>query len=153
MKNKYKKALAEVNIILENTEKEITNKIPLGFKNFIRENMDREHSITIDSRKKLIEQDLKKETKEILALIYRDYICTKEERQLLVLQEKEEQERIEKEKQERYNVDFNKITEIRRERNLEQRLEENQMSLIEVTEEKWYKKLINKILNIFKIKK
>ena len=91
--------------------------------------------------------------RDILALIYRDYICTKEERETLLLQEKEESERIEKEKQEKYNIDFEKIAEKRREKSIIEKVQtESQNALIEVQEEKWYKKIISKILNFFKRK-
>lgn len=153
MKNQYKLALAEVNIILENTQEEIKNKIPNRFKNFIKENMDNNHYIKIYENKSLVEQNISKETKEILALIYRDYLCTKEERIILINQEQQEQIKKEKEKQEKYNIDFYKISERKKQKNIIEKLEEEtQNSLIEISQEKWYKKIINKILVFFKIK-
>ena len=75
-----KKALSEVNIVLENTEEKIKNKIPDKFIKFIQDNMDTNHKIELQKNKPLIEQNIMEETKEILSLIYRDYICTKEEK-------------------------------------------------------------------------
>lgn len=153
MKNEYKQALAEVNIILENTQEEIKNKLPNRFKKFIKENMDNNHYIKIDKNKSLVEQNISKETKEILALIYRDYLCTKEERTILISQEQQEKMRKEKDEQEKYNIDFNKISEKRKQKNIIEKLkEEKQTSLIEISQEKWYKKIINKILGFFKLR-
>lgn len=151
MKKEYKEALAEVDTILENTERELKDRIPNGFKNFIKNNMDNTHKIEIQSNKRLIEQNIRQETKEILALIYRDYICTPEERNELILEEKYKKEQEEKENQEKYNIDFEKISEKRRQKNIIEKLEE-ETALIEIQEQKWYKKIINKILSIFKIK-
>lgn len=154
MKKEYKEALSEVNIVLENTEDEIVKKIPNNFIKFIKENQDKNYKIELEYGKSLIEQNLKKETREILALIYRDYICTPEERKELIKQEQEEKVRIEKEKEEKYNIDFNAIAENRRKNNIIEKLENtnNSMSLIEKEEEKWYKKIIYKILKFFKLK-
>ena len=93
------------------------------------------------------------ETRAILALIYRDYICTKEERETLLLQEKEESEKLEKEKQEKYNIDFEKVKEKRNHKNFEEKLEsQNTNALIQVHKEVWYKKILLKIIDFFKRK-
>ena len=153
MKNEYNKALAEINIILENTEEEIKNKIPNDFKKFIKENMDDAHYINIDQNRSLNEQNISKETKQILALIYRDYLCDKEERIKLINQEKQEQLKKEQEEHEKYNINFD-IINGNRQKSIMEKLKENaNTSLIEISQEKWYKKIINKILIFFKIKK
>ena len=81
MNNKYKMALSEVNQILLHTEEEIILKIPQTFINFVKKNMDENHRIKIEEGKKLIEQNIMQETKQILALIYRDYLCSKQEKE------------------------------------------------------------------------
>lgn len=147
---KIKKALAEVDIILENTEQKIKDKIPKEFKKYIKENKDDKHKVQLQTNKELTEQNIRKETKEILALIYRDYLCTKQERQKLIVQERQERE---KEKQEKYDTNIEKILENRKNKNRIEQLEtENEKALIEIAEEKWYQKIIHKILRIFKIR-
>ena len=150
MKLEYRKALFEVYTILENTEEEIRNKIPEKFINFIKENMDENHNFKLQYGKGLAEQNLMEETKQILALMYRDYICTKEERKELL--EKEQEKRIEKETEnkEKYGINFEKIKANKRK---EENYGVNETQLIEITKEKWYKKLINKILKVFGIRK
>lgn len=147
---KIKKALAEVDIILENTELEIKNKIPDKFQNYIKENKDDKHRIQLQTEKGLIEQNIRKETKEILALIYREYLCTKEERQKLIAQERQERE---KEKREKYDINVEEILENRRnKKETNQMKTETEKALIEIAEEKGYQEIIHKVLKIFKIK-
>lgn len=153
MEQKYKKALSEVNIILAHTEKEVKDKIPEYFIQYIKENMDKNHRIKIQNNKELLEQNIMLETKQIIALMYRDYICTKDEREKLIRQEKEKYKRIEKEKQEKYKIDFKKIAERRSQKNIIDKVKtKEKSSLIERKEEKWYNNIIDKILKIFKIK-
>lgn len=149
----YAKACTEVLMLIPYIDKQYSKKISSNFISLMKEISDKEYTPDISINKKLKEQKLLKETRAILALIYRDYICTKEEREILLLQEKEESEIIEKEKQEKYNIDFEKIAEKRREKSIIEKVQtESQNALIEVQEEKWYKKIISKILNFFKRK-
>ena len=149
----YAKACTEVLMLIPYIDKQYSKKISSNFISLMKENSDKEYTPDIEINKKIKEQKLLKETRAILALIYRDYICTKEERETLLLQEKEESERIEKEKQEKYNIDFEKIAEKRREKSIIEKVQtESPNALIEVQEEKWYKKIISKILNFFKRK-
>ena len=79
MKIEYRQALFEVYKILENTDEEIINKIPEKFMKFVKENMDINYKFELEKGKELIKQNLKDETKQIIALIYRDYICDEKE--------------------------------------------------------------------------
>lgn len=84
-----------------------------------------------------------------MSLIYRDYICTSEERKKLIEKDKDE---IEKEKEilnKKYNIDFRNIKE-NKEYNGNNEKKHTNMSLIEIKKEKWYKRIMNKILNFFK---
>ena len=65
---------------------------------YIENNKDKEYKITLEENKNLLEQNIKPETKEIIALIYRDYIC-----------EPEEREKIIKETEMKYKVYFKKL--------------------------------------------
>ena len=146
MKLKYRQALFEVYVILENTDEDIKNKIPKKFTDFIKENMDVNHKFVLQQGKELVNQDLMLETKQILALIYRDYMCTQEERKKLLLQEKEKRIKKENQNRKKYNVDFEKSKNNKENKNIE-------TLLVEKSQEKWYRKLISKILDLFGIKK
>ena len=61
-------------------EKGIKSKIPSQFVNFIDENRDIHYKPDIDFTKSINQQNLLKETRTILSLIYRDYICDKDKK-------------------------------------------------------------------------
>ena len=89
------------------------------------------------------------ETKVILSLIYRDYICTSEERTKLIDRDKTE---IEKEKEllnKKYNIDFKNTKENKENEKNNNYAKTANMSLIEIKKEKWYKKIANRILGFF----
>ena len=75
MDNEYRKALYEVNEILKNTDKNLVKRVPKKFMDFIKENMDTKHNFCVQKNVELFEQPMKKETKIILAMIYKDYYC------------------------------------------------------------------------------
>ena len=112
----------------------------------IKENMDVNHKFVLQQGKELVNQNLMLETKQILALIYRDYMCTQEERKKLLLQEKEKRIKKENQNRKKYNVDFEKSKNNKENKNIE-------TLLVEKSQEKWYRKLISKILDLFGIKK
>lgn len=135
MKIEYRQALFEVYKILENTDEEIKNKIPEKFIKFLKENMDTNYKFELEKGKELVKQNLKDETKQIIALIYKKYICDDEE----VINN--------------YEIDFNKNKKFKEENiHKDKDVKNIEKSLLEIKEEKWYKKLINKILKFFKIK-
>ena len=84
MKIEYRQALFEVYKILQNTDEEIINKIPEKIMKFVKENMDTNYKFELEKGKELVRQNLKSETKQIIALIYKYYICGEEERKKIV---------------------------------------------------------------------
>ena len=146
MKIEYRQALFEVYKILENTDEEIINKIQEKFIKFVKENMDTNYKFELEKGKELVRQNLKSETKQIIALIYKYYICGEEERKKIV-----EKEKIDIRKN--FYIDFNKNKKSKI-KNIQNRdeIENFETSLVEIKKEKWYKKLINKILEFFQIK-
>jgi len=135
--DKYAKALAEVYIVLQNSEKEIQDKIPEKFKNFVVQNMEKEYVPTIDFNDANWDDSILEETQAILAIIYRDYIVSKEEREKLLEEETKEESRLERELREKYNPDNIFKNNINIEKNSSE-----ETSLV-VIEEKWYKKIFN----------
>lgn len=136
MKIEYRQALFEVYKILENTDEETKNKIPEKFIKFVKENMDTNYKFELEKGKELVKQNLKDETKEIIALIYKDYICEEGRKNLV---KKDIEDVIGN-----YDINFNK--------DKKSKIENIKTDLLEIKKEKWYKKLINKILKFFKIK-
>ena len=148
MKEIDRQAVAEVIEILNHSESEITNKIPEKFMQFLHTNSDNEFKVNIDFDNEHWDDAIKQDTKAILALIYRDYIVSKEERNKLL---KEEQERLDKEEQElreRYNPDnlFEKKTDMVEEKDTNSI---NNMQLVEIKEDQWFKRIWKKIISFF----
>ena len=106
MQEKYKIALTEVKEVLNNTEKEVLKKIPIRFMNFIENNMSKNIKVLINNDVGILEQDISNEAKAIVALIYRDYVCTTEERATLIESERKKREKEEKIKQEKYSINW-----------------------------------------------
>lgn len=151
MKQEYKEAFTEVNEIIKLMPIELVNKIPSKFREMIVEEKDK---IYIPDIKEPLEKcKLKNETIIILGLIYRDFLCSAEERKKLQEKDAKElqevQKNIEDEVRQKYNPDdlFKK----RNQNNTEEthNLEEK-TSMVVVQEQKWYQKIFNIIKGIFK---
>ena len=108
MRQVYKDALSEVNAVLINSEQSIINRIPNRFLDFIKKNMNQSCDVKINLNKSILEQDISNEAKSIIALIYRDYICEADERQILIKKELVEKLKKEKIKNEKYKINWNK---------------------------------------------
>ena len=83
----YQKAFAEVSYIIENSEDEVINRIPNKLKSIIKENLDKNYIVNIDLENGLNNCNLLDKTKEILYLIYREYLCTEEEKEIFLKNE------------------------------------------------------------------
>lgn len=147
MEKTYEKSLTEVYKAIEYLEYEEYNKIPKKFLKHLYEKMDKDYYFEIAINENFINNEMSNEAQQILAVIYRDYLVTKEEREELLKEESEEEKRIEQELREKYNPDniFKKHKE------KEESDDTNiNTSMIKIEEIKWYKKFMNKILSLFK---
>lgn len=72
MENNYGKIFAEVLDIINNSEKEVKAKIPEKLYQQFEKNTDKSYKVNIDYSKEDWDNNISEETKEILALIYRD---------------------------------------------------------------------------------
>ena len=149
MKQEYREAFTEVNVIIQLMPEELVDKIPSKFRVMLEEEEDKDYYPNI--KEPLEEQKLKEETIIILGLIYRDFLCSPEERK--ELQEKDAKElqevkmAMEQEMREKYNPDD--IFKNRRKDNPEEQSYTGNTSMI-VVEEKWYQKIFQIIKKLFK---
>lgn len=145
-----KKAVSEVIDVLKHSEIEVTQKIPKKFIEFLTKNSDRDYIPNIDYSEENWENSIEEDAKVLIALIYRDYIMSEEEKEKVI----EEAERQEQEIREKYNLDnlFKKNSKIENEKSQDDTEQEVQKSLLIIKEEKWYERIINKIKEIFGIK-
>lgn len=140
MLNITKQAFSEVYDIIDNME--LYNEIPKSFIDLIDSNRDTQYKVNIDYSKSINEQELQKGTRVLLSLIYRDYLCSEEERQILIKKDEEELKKIEEELREKYNLD-NLF------KNKKENKEEN-MQIIKIEKVNFWTKIINKIKSLFK---
>ena len=144
MDSVYSQAFTEVLEILKNSEKNIVSRIPENFIEFLNKYKDNNYKAEIDFSNENWDEQVKKETQAILALIYRDFIVSKEKREKLLAEEQEEQIRIENELREKYNPDnlFKNET---------NNIINNSKNTVEMVKykESILKKIIIKIQNIF----
>ena len=146
----YEKVLREVEYILQQFPKEIQNKIPNDFRNTIVKKMDVTYiPEPYNKNKTLDEQNISEETKKILALIYRNYLVSDEERKKLITEENNIREKLENEKRKKYGAEdiFNNKT--KNSQNINSNADADKLIIKSSNNKKWYKKLIEKILNFF----
>lgn len=95
----YREAFTEVNEILKYLSEDLLNKIPKEFIDNIKENMSTSYVLKYDNTKGINEQNLKQETRAILSVIYRDYICDEETKKEIIQKDRKEWYELEKKKQ------------------------------------------------------
>lgn len=96
------KAYKEVVKIIEYLPDEEYIKIPEEIIQNLKEEMDDSYIYEIDDLETL---EVLKETEEILAVIFRDYLSTSQEKRAIVLREKQEEIELEEEKRRKYSLD------------------------------------------------
>ncbi len=144
-----KENFSEVYEIINHLTQELRNKIPSDFVEFVSKNKDNNYVSEIDFTKNINEQKISKETRAILAIIYRDFLCTKEEKKKLIKEDEKYLLELEKTKSEKYSQD-----------NLFKKDKINKEEVVE-QEQTWYpvvvkpkvgiiKKIIKKIISFFK---
>ena len=145
----YSNSFTEVYYILQNTERELVNKIPLKFVNFLKDNMNSSYIPNIKTDVPIDQQNILEETEAILSLIYRSYWATDEEKKEFAITDKKDfinNEILKKENykgKDIYNLFKNK-------ENLNDIVLLD--SLVTIKKENFIKRFFNKILKILKIK-
>ena len=103
--NEYSVAITEVLYILKYLPKDMTANIPTNFLKYLNENSIPDYKPDFDLSKGLDNVRLKHKTKILLAIIYRNYICSEQERldydKILIQNENEYQIKL----KEKYNTD------------------------------------------------
>ena len=148
MKQEYNEAFTEVNEIIKMMPDELVNKIPSKFREMLEDERDKEYNPKI--QEPLEECKLKNETIIILGLIYRDFLCSQDEKRRLQEKDARElqeiQKAIEDEIRQKYNPDdlFKKKN---GNNNEHQNFEETAIAVAQ--KEKWYKMIFNIIKGLF----
>lgn len=80
----WNKAYAELDQILRHSSEDVIKVIPKSLFDFLQNHMDKTWRCKLDFSKELKDMDLLRETLALLALVYRDFICSEEEREEIV---------------------------------------------------------------------
>jgi len=142
---RYSKAFKETYLIVNDFAEELYARIPKSFIKMLKENMDNSHEVTLNDLKQNGEME---ETKTILSLIYRDFLCDEQEKQELLLRDYQKLKEIEEELKQKYDTE-----EIFRKRKSElnqlSNTEIETMAMVEVKEKNFLQKIFQKIKNFF----
>lgn len=140
-------AYKEIYEILKMLPKELVNAIPIKLIKFFYDNMDKNHKFNVT--KESIEENMLEETKVILAILFRDYWATQEQKEKILNFQEQEYKKYEKEIEEKYCIDnlFKNKTKTEENQTIQ-----NEIALVN-QKEKLLTKLIKKIKSIFNLKK
>lgn len=132
----YANAYSEVLEILKYISKEDLSKIPKELVNVYEENSNKDYNFYYNSQKTLDEQNVLEETKIIIAILYRDYWATNEERMEIMKRQQNARQKIEEEKSKNYDIE--NIFENRN------NFRENEVTLpVLIKKKKWYEKFVD----------
>lgn len=144
-----KMAYCEVDIILGQMEEKYVNKVPSELRKLFREQKRKDYAPEIRADIPLSEQNLMRKTIAILAMLNFNYWCEDEkEKQDLIQMYAENDKKREEELREKYNPDnlFKK-----KDIDVEETIENTECkNLVEYKEENFFKKILRKILSLFK---
>lgn len=147
MKNESEIAYAEVDAILDLLETETVEKIPLKVREFFKNEKDKNYVPNINVEVSLLEQNLKRETMVLLAILNLNYWCDSEEEKQEILNSfannQEMKQLAEKELAEKYNPNnlFKKKDKVE---------DTTEVSMIEYKKPNFIQKLLTKIARFFK---
>lgn len=150
----FAEASAEINEILKYMPKEEVEKIPSKLREFFREISSKDYVTNINPNMPLDKQQIKEKTKDIIALIYRNYWCSEEERKELDQKLIENDKKFEEELREKYNPDNifkNNVTTTKKEES-EVKEAKIEQSLVPQETGKWYQRFLDMVKKWFKKK-
>lgn len=105
MNNIDSEIYTDISIIISMMPVEMKNKINNDFINFIENNKSENYISNINPKIPIKKQNIRKETKEMMGIIYRDYLCSNERRKELIEKENHEIKKYEEIIREKYNID------------------------------------------------
>lgn len=150
----FAEASAEINEIFKYLPKEEVEKIPSKLREFFKEISSKDYVTNINPNIPLDKQQIKEKTKDIIALIYRNYWCSEEERKELDQKLIENDKKFEEELREKYNPDNifkNNVTTTKKEES-EVKEEKIEQSLVPQETGKWYQRFLDMVKRWFKKK-
>lgn len=142
----YANAYSEVLEILKNISKEDYEKVPIEKIDLFENKSNKNYNFQYDTNLTLDEQNVSKKAKAIIAILFRDYWATPEQREKILAKQDYDRIQIEKNKQKQYDVDNifkNKETKVE--------TVENSVAIVEYKEsmfsriKNWFKRIFKQI--------
>lgn len=161
----YKEAVSELLDILENTDEDLVKKIPPELIVFWEENKSEEYIPELDHNLSLEEMKLKTKTRQLIAMIYVNYLCDdkkKKEIKKILRENTEKQKELEaqeidifakdKEEREERLKERESLREIRKEEEEAEELRKikEDIYMIKEQEQSFFNKIIEKIKRFFR---
>ena len=154
MNNNYSKAYTEVLEIIKYFPEEEYSKIPKEKIDFYKKNMDKNYNFKINPEIDLSNQNISAEANAIIINLFTDFFAT--ENQKLKIKEilDSNQRKSDQLKREKYNPDniFNKKQGVINDIVEEHNVKEENMAIVKYKKQKWYQKIFDKILHMFRKK-
>ena len=149
LNNSTKQAYAEIDEFLELLDEKTRNEVPEKLRQFFKDEKDQEYRKGINPNIPIKDQNLKRETLALIAVLNLQYWCKDEtERERLKQVYSNNDKEYQKELEEKYSVD-NILK--NRSNTAETKASNESFNLpIEVKKEKWYEKMFSFFKNIFK---
>lgn len=161
-----KMAYTEVCTVLNHMDKTDVDKIPSDILTYYKDNADKSYNFQLDENKPFNHQNLSYAAKVVLAIFFRDYWATPEQRNKIIQKEKYDLQKQEEEKNKKYNPDLlfsnsnsnnnfgysssNNIANLNSDNNEQPQANEQSQALAIIEKEKWYNKIFNSIKRFFK---
>lgn len=150
----YANAYTEVLDILKYISKEDYEKIPKSKIKVFEENCNKNYNFTYDENKTLDEQNVSEITKVIIAILFRDYWATKEQRYIIIKKQQEIRDQKQKELMAKFeqnkNISEKDLKKVNVASDLDIDIDYARGTNIETyKEENIFKRIISKIREIF----
>lgn len=152
---RYAVAMSETLHYLKGINQNDLDRIPNKFIQFLNDNCLIDYECNFDYTKPLKELDISNEARGLIAMICLNYWCTNQEQKEIFKKHLTENElKYQEELRKKYNPDniFNNKPTYVKESIKESNIQEGNIAMVEYIELKWYQKIFNKILYIFRKK-
>ena len=143
-------AYAEIDEILNLLEDKYREKVPEKVRTFFKEEKMFDYKPTIDVNTPLIQQNLKRETVVLLAILNINYWCENEEEKQFFLNELAKNEEEKKKLKEKYNPDNLFKNKKNNDVSTDKIVEPQNISMIEYKKQGIFKRILDKITRFFK---
>lgn len=150
---RYAIAMSETLHYLKGINQNDLDIIPNKFIQFLNDNCSIDYECNFDYTKPLKELDISNEARGLIAMICLNYWCTDEEQKEMFKKHLTENElKYQEELRKQYNSDdiFNNKPNYVKESIKESNFQAGNTAMVECVELKWYQKVFNKILYIFR---